>query len=435
MDLTTKINSLQLPPAFSLISFDVTNLFPSIPSDQCLQIISEYLLASDLSDDQVLCILALLKLSVQQNFFKFNNVNYAQLDGLAMGSNLSPILAEIFMNYLEKSFITNLDFYNKHIIFWGRYVDDILCIHTSDGQNIQAFLSELNLIHHNIKFTYEYEQNGQLPFLDVLLHKREQKKIEFSIYRKPTTTDSLIPFDSVHPYSHKISGLNSLLRRMLSIPMSASFYQKEWNIIQQIGMNNGYSPKLIACLLRKIKNKIQLQSHQVGSYLTPINQLQDISVFRSLPYFPNISYSIKNIFSKYNVTISFSNPNVLGKSLVKNKDVINILDKSGIYQLLCGTCSAFYIGQTGRSFSTRFKEHSNCIKLNNLTHKSAFADHILHSGHSFDRLMNFKILHLCHKGQRLNVLENLEISKHKQNKDLVNEITDLRNDLISSICI
>jgi len=35
-----------------------------------------------------------------------------------------------------------------------------------------------------------------------------------------------------------------------------------------------------------------------------------------------------------------------------------------VYRLTCGTCGSEYIGQTGRAFYTRIKEHLACVKHN-----------------------------------------------------------------------
>ncbi|KAK5649862.1 hypothetical protein RI129_000891 [Pyrocoelia pectoralis] len=407
-----------------MVSFDVTNLFPSIPPLECVNIVSNFLHSSNLSDLQTQCILRLLNLSVQQNFFLFNNSFYSQSEGLAMGSNLSPILAEIFMNDLEKNYIINNKFFIDHILFWGRYVDDIICLHTADDTSLTLFFNHLNQIHRNIKFTVEKEINNQLPFLDILL-TRNNFHINYSIYRKPTTTDALIPIDSIHPFSHKLAGLNALLRRMVVIPMSPVNFQKELNIIRHIALNNGYNNNLVDTLLSKITRSIHPTS------LIPQKTSKDKLIYRSLPFYPNLSYQLKNIFKAHNICISFSTTHTLNSTLVHNKDPINLLQKSGIYQLSCQTCDGFYIGRTGRSFSTRFKEHLKAIKTNNLSHKSTFAEHILASGHNFDPLIDYRILHLCNKPFLLNVLESLEIAKHKNNSSLLNEITDLGSDLIS----
>ncbi|KAK5645127.1 hypothetical protein RI129_006427 [Pyrocoelia pectoralis] len=75
-----------------------------------------------------------------------------------------------------------------------------------------------------------------LPFLDLCLHKSPHN-ISFSFYRKPTTTDNLIPFDSIHPFLHKLAGLNALLFRLFKIPMSPTHFNDEYNIIKQIALD------------------------------------------------------------------------------------------------------------------------------------------------------------------------------------------------------
>ncbi|KAK5639993.1 hypothetical protein RI129_010804 [Pyrocoelia pectoralis] len=426
--LTERISSAKLPTNFAMVSFDVENLFPSIPPHECIQLVSEHLTTSDLLDHQVACVLSLLNLCLKQNFFKFNNTCYSQIGGLAMGSNLSPFLSEIFMNNLEVSFISKHQFYHDHVIYWGRYVDDVVCIHSGNDLKTDLFLQYLNNIHPCIKFTMEKETNGSLPFLDLLLLK-SPAKISFSIYRKPTTTDTLIPIESEHSFPHKLASLNSLIHRLFSIPMSPDSFNNELNIIKQIAINNGYPAHLVAKLASKIKYS------RSSSRLTPIAAHSDYHMFKSLPFYPHISYKIQNIFKHHNIFISFSNNHTLRSSIVRNKDRSDPLDSSGVYQLNCNSCPSFYIGQTGRSFRTRFKEHFNAIKRNNMDHPSSMAEHILSTGHSFDYKQDFKILHRVNKGYLLNTLENFEISRHKLNPGLLNEIVDFQNVLISNLCI
>jgi hypothetical protein len=44
-------------------------------------------------------------------------------------------------------------------------------------------------------------------------------------------------------------------------------------------------------------------------------------------------------------------------------------------------CPLKYVGQTGRAFRTRFKEHIYNIK--NIRHHSKYAQHILDTGHEY----------------------------------------------------
>ena len=47
--------------------------------------------------------LDLLNLATKESFFTFNNKFYIQVDGVAMGSPLGPILANLFFHIMKKS--------------------------------------------------------------------------------------------------------------------------------------------------------------------------------------------------------------------------------------------------------------------------------------------------------------------------------------------
>lgn len=78
-------------------------------------------------------------------------------------------------------------------------------------------------------------------------------------------------------------------------------------------------------------------------------------------------------------------------SLSNLKDPIPTLDQPGVYKLSCGSCSAVYFGQSGRSLHTCLKEHKNdYINLHEGTAKkkisdlSAMALHFHQENHPFD---------------------------------------------------
>ena len=53
---------------------------------------------------------------------------------------------------------------------------------------VEETLKHLNTINPSIQFTVEQEINNQLPFLDVLLMKDDNKKIKTTVYRKKIHT-------------------------------------------------------------------------------------------------------------------------------------------------------------------------------------------------------------------------------------------------------
>lgn len=110
------------------------------------------------------------------------------------------------------------------------------------------------------------------------------------------------------------------------------------------------------------------------------------------------------------------------------KSTRSTLQNSGVYKIVCDTCPSYYIGQTGRSFSTRYKEHLLGKKGTNI-YNSSFADHLLITGHKPKELHDISILHTEKKGHKLDVLEEMEIFKHFSLDDnfILNEQVQLRN--------
>ena len=92
--------------------------------------------------------------------FRFHNDNYIQIDDVAMGSPIAPMLADIFISKLEEKLYRFT--INKPRI-WYRYVDDILCIF-NNRQNLTDFLSRINKWHPNIHFTIEREKTNVYLF-------------------------------------------------------------------------------------------------------------------------------------------------------------------------------------------------------------------------------------------------------------------------------
>jgi hypothetical protein len=125
---------------------------------------------------------------------------------------------------------------------------------------------------------------------------------------------------------------------------------------------------------------------------------------------------ITEIYKTANLKIAFKTTNTIQNHLCNLKEPNHRKDpyhKSVIYQLTCKECNQKYIGQTDRTFKTRYNEHINAIKSNKSTKKSA--QHLLDNQHSYGTVTRLYGYTTCNKkGQHMNTLERYHIYKNKK---------------------
>jgi hypothetical protein len=111
-----------------------------------------------------------------------------------MDAPSSGLIVKIFLQHLEHLHLTHLA-RKHHIINYCRYVDDYFLIFDSNNTCIQYILKDINALHPTLQFTAEIEENQALNYLDVTIH-RTPTTFKTAIYRKPTFTNTIIPYSS-----------------------------------------------------------------------------------------------------------------------------------------------------------------------------------------------------------------------------------------------
>lgn len=145
--------------------------------------------------------------------------------------------------------------------------------------------------------------------------------------------------------------------------------------------------------------------------------------------------AIRKTFQNSKYIISYKTRNnvfdIINKKTSQINNQRNKFDQSGIYKLNCSDCNSFYIGQTGRSFRSRFKEHIQALRSkNSTTIKSNFAEHLLNENHNYKGIEeNLEIIEYLNKGGTMNSKEEFHIySAYLENKDnLLNIQIPLKN--------
>ena len=137
-----------------------------------------------------------------------------------MGSPVSPVIANIYMEHFESLAILTSPTLIK---WWFRYVDDVHSATRKD--QINKLQEHLNSIGPHIKVTLELPGTDGLPFLDTLT-KPTPNSIESTVYRKCTHTDRYLDYNSNHPISAKLSVIHNIIHRAKQVFLHLNSLQK-----------------------------------------------------------------------------------------------------------------------------------------------------------------------------------------------------------------
>ena len=151
----------------------------------------------------------LLLLCAKKVPFTSNGKIYMQVDCVAMGSPLGPVLADIFP--IELAILSEL---TECIKYWERYVDDMIFF--VKLATINCIITKLNSFDSNIQFTFEEEGKGILPLLDVLI-QRKSNSIVTTILRKPANNDIYLNWNAfaLVERAYILCSTNELLQKEL----------------------------------------------------------------------------------------------------------------------------------------------------------------------------------------------------------------------------
>ena len=233
-DFVEQAKQIILEPGECLSSYDVSALFTSVPIDPALTIIKD-LLEKDTTLKkrtvmEVSDIILLLEFCLKNTYFSFQDQFYEQVEGAAMGSPVSPIVANLYMEYLEQKALSTAP--TPPPKFWHRYVDDTFVIHKE--ANKQGFLQHINSVDPAIRFTVEdNKEDGSIPFLDTIVKPEADGTLSITVYRKPTHTDQYLQWDSHHHLSAKFSVIQTLSHRASTVCSKPELLQQEKNHLRK----------------------------------------------------------------------------------------------------------------------------------------------------------------------------------------------------------
>ncbi|XP_076039296.1 uncharacterized protein LOC143024383 [Oratosquilla oratoria] len=143
-----------------LVSYDVAALFTNVRLEGVLEAVKR--IVANIDDGNLLVpkidYIKLISMCVKFRSFTFNNNEYKQLRGLTMGSPVSTILANLYMEMLEADKYMNIMGRGST---WLGHVDDVIAILPSSAC-VENKLRRLNVVNKDIQFIIETEKEGKV---------------------------------------------------------------------------------------------------------------------------------------------------------------------------------------------------------------------------------------------------------------------------------
>ena len=363
----------------------------------------------------------LLTLCTTNVQFLFNGIFYRQIDGVAMGSPLGCLFANIFMGFIEERLYNTLE---SHCSFYCRFIDDTFAL-MHDETSARLLLDVLNTAHNSLHFTHECEREGVISFLDVKVIKHPIGSFGTAVHRKPTFSGVYLNFNSFVPVRFKRGLVRTLFLRAIRI-CSPEFLQCEFDFITEALKRNAYPEYFInryRVLQEDVKEKPLIAEKKPIYLQLPFYGDQPAARLRQklLAIVGRVFYAAKPVILFSTTRIPVASP----------KDRLsNASSSSIIYSFRCGCGTATYIGRTSRALAQRSREHIPRWLERGLHGqcRSSITEHVLDCDCDRSSLMSsFSVVCRARNDPLLRILEALFIKRDRPNlcrqKDYV---TDLR---------
>ena len=225
-----------------LISFDICSLFTRIPLNETIDLAVKLIFDNKPNIQSTKKDLkTLFEFATSGTHILFDGNYYDQIDGVAIGSDLGPVLANILMIFYEKQWLKKFNFCK--VLLYRRYIDDIICLFNCEVDAMKIF-DYLNSKHPNIKFTFEKQSSGKFTFLDILI-SNENDNFCRTVVHKKTSISLYTYFTSFSPFSYKIGSIKTFFLRAFEISSSWNFFDQEKRKIKNLLMKNLHPSSLM----------------------------------------------------------------------------------------------------------------------------------------------------------------------------------------------
>ncbi|XGW05005.1 hypothetical protein V3C99_015857 [Haemonchus contortus] len=276
-----------------------------------------------------------------------------------MGQRLAPVLAIAYMSKIEKPLL------DRRPIVYCRYIDDCFVV-CSTEEEMDTCYDLLNRQAENIKFTREKPKDDWLPFLNTQV-RLEGGFYHTKWYRKPSSKNILVHFNSAHPFKTKRAITSNMFKTATLVSSGRQEKIESMELARTIALSNGYPPAP--------KNSCgSCKKEQRGPVIDSLDKVAFCMPYISDGVSCEIRAALHRCGLKDMVRVVEIPPENLKQRLVRNRCYDRIcltpncvicpngqegdcMTPGVIYLITCDLCDEEYIGETGRPLCVRVKEH------------------------------------------------------------------------------
>lgn len=310
-DLVSDIEQFQftgLPSNFKLITGDIITLYPNIDVALMFTIIKK--LEPSL--------LPLFEFISNHSFVSFNDLIYKQISGIAMGSNCSVSIANLYLAEILDRHISS----HPQVFYFKRYIDDLIIIWLGTAFEWLDFTGDLSQIHETLNFTWSTPDTKAIfldikIFLDPILFR-----LDTCVFQKQLNKYLYISRKSCHP-PHVFAGfIKGELTRYARLSTNAHLYLATKTLLWKRLVTRGYSTTYLSPLFRKHNwisrfEPIAPRTSNLLPFILPYNLRPNLSDLTKLCH--EFKTSFAPFLPNSELLLSFSRPANLNDLLTSSK--------------------------------------------------------------------------------------------------------------------
>ena len=230
-----------------LCTLDVVSLYTNIPVDHAIEVLQQ-LIQENLHlfprKELAEFMLEMLHFVLKHNVMEYKQMVFKQIFGIAMGTPLAPVLANLYLAFLER--ILKEKSTEANIIWpllYKRFIDDCFIVYQGDRAQLTRFIDMFNSLVESISLSLE-SFGISVNFLDLTIYKgkrfRREGRLDIKIFQKPMNKYLYLPFSTEHPVHCLKSFVTTELQRYIKASSDKSAYLTIANLFYKRLLNREF---------------------------------------------------------------------------------------------------------------------------------------------------------------------------------------------------